>query len=86
MRNDLTVLHVQDYNSGPIMGLDNQYHFMGGADFHIAMTDMMMAGFPVAGNTAGPSPACGTTRSRSACRPRSARATATPRRPGCRRR
>ncbi|WP_229402376.1 chitinase [Micromonospora okii] len=49
LRNDLTVLHVQDYNSGPIMGLDNQHHFMGGADFHIAMTDMLLAGFPVAG-------------------------------------
>src|SRR4051812_48401016 len=48
MRGDLTVLHVQDYNSGPVMGLDNQYHFMGGADFHIAMTDMVKAGFPVA--------------------------------------
>ena len=48
LRNDLTVLHVQDYNSGPVMGLDNQYHFMNGADFHIAMTDMMKAGFPVA--------------------------------------
>ncbi len=48
LRNDLTVLHVQDYNSGPIMGLDNQYHTMGGADFHIAMTDMLKAGFPVA--------------------------------------
>ena len=33
------------------MGLDNQYHTMGGADFHIAMTDMLLAGFPVAGNT-----------------------------------
>ena len=51
LRNDITVLHVQDYNSGPIMGLDNQYHTMGGADFHIAMTDMLLAGFPVAGNT-----------------------------------
>jgi chitinase len=48
LRNDLTVLHVQDYNSGPVMGLDNQYHFMGGADFHIAMTDMVKAGFTVA--------------------------------------
>ena len=48
MRNDLTVLHVQDYNSGPVMGLDNQWHFMGGAEFHIAMTDMLLAGFPVA--------------------------------------
>jgi chitinase len=52
VRDFLTVLHVQDYNSGSIMGLDNQYHSMGGADFHIAMTDMMLAGFPVAGNTA----------------------------------
>ncbi len=57
MRNDLTVLHVQDYNSGPIMGLDNQYHTMGGADFHIAMTDLMLTGFPVAGNTSNMFPA-----------------------------
>ncbi|MFI7545896.1 chitinase [Actinoplanes sp. NPDC049599] len=57
MRNDLTVLHVQDYNSGSIVGLDNQYHSMGGADFHIAMTDMMLTGFPVAGNTANMFPA-----------------------------
>ncbi|MGW4565701.1 chitinase [Streptomyces sp. NPDC004561] len=50
LRHDLTLLHVQDYNSGPIMGLDNQYHSMGGADFHIAMTDMLLTGFPVAGD------------------------------------
>ncbi|MGI5480340.1 chitinase [Streptomyces lavendofoliae] len=50
LRDDLTLLHVQDYNSGPIMGLDNQYHSMGTADFHIAMTDMLLTGFPVAGN------------------------------------
>jgi chitinase len=47
MRNDLTVLHVQDYNSGPVMGLDNQFHNMGDASFHIAMTDMIKAGFTV---------------------------------------
>ncbi len=47
LRDALTILHVQDYNSGPVMGLDNQYHTMGGADFHIAMTDMIKAGFPV---------------------------------------
>ncbi|MFH8613502.1 chitinase [Streptomyces sp. NPDC017979] len=52
LRDDLTLLHVQHYNSGPIMGLDNQYHTMGSADFHISMTDMMLTGFPVAGNTA----------------------------------
>jgi chitinase len=48
MRNDLTVLHVQDYNSGPVMGLDGQFHNIGNADFHIAMTDMVKAGFTVA--------------------------------------
>lgn len=52
LRNDLTLLHVQDYNSGPIMGLDNQYHTMGGHDFHVAMTDMLVSGFPVRGNAA----------------------------------
>ncbi|WP_438272571.1 chitinase [Streptomyces uncialis] len=57
LRDDLSLLHVQDYNSGPIMGLDNQYHTMGGADFHIAMTDMLLTGFPVAGNTANVFPA-----------------------------
>ncbi|WP_327234238.1 glycoside hydrolase family 18 protein [Streptomyces sp. NBC_01317] len=57
LRDDLTLLHVQDYNSGSIMGLDNQYHSMGGADFHIAMTDMLLTGFPVAGNTSRVFPA-----------------------------
>ncbi|WP_432067719.1 chitinase [Streptomyces sp. C10-9-1] len=57
LRDDLTLLHVQDYNSGPIMGLDGQYHSMGGADFHIAMTDMLLAGFPVAGNQSRTFPA-----------------------------
>lgn len=49
MRDDLTLLHVQDYNSGPITGLDNSYHTMGNADFHVAMTDMLLTGFKVAG-------------------------------------
>jgi chitinase len=48
LRDALTVLHVQDYNSGPVMGLDNQYHTMGGPEFPIAMTDMLKAGFSVA--------------------------------------
>jgi len=48
LRGDLTILHVQHYNSGPITGLDNQYHNMGSADFHVAMADMMLVGFNVA--------------------------------------
>lgn len=51
LRDDLTLLHVQHYNSGPIMGLDDQYHSMGGADFHVALTDMLLTGFPVARDT-----------------------------------
>ncbi|GLW04877.1 chitinase [Microtetraspora sp. NBRC 13810] len=54
LRDDLTLLHVQDYNSGPIMGLDNAYHTMGTHDFHVAMTDMLLAGFPVAGGAVFP--------------------------------
>ncbi|HEY0807509.1 MAG TPA: glycosyl hydrolase family 18 protein [Pseudonocardiaceae bacterium] len=57
LRNSLTLLTVQDYNSGPIMGLDNQFHTMGGADFHIAMTDLLLTGFPVAGKTTAMFPA-----------------------------
>ena len=50
LRDDHTLLHVQDYNSGPILGLDGQHHTMGDAQFHIAMTDMLLTGFPVAGD------------------------------------
>jgi chitinase len=49
LRDILSWLQVQDYNSGPITGLDDQYHTMGNADFHVAMLDMLLAGFPVAG-------------------------------------
>nr|WP_233261738.1 glycosyl hydrolase family 18 protein [Vitiosangium sp. GDMCC 1.1324] len=51
LRDILTWLQVQDYNSGPITGLDDQYHNMGNADFHVAMTDMLLTGFPVGKNT-----------------------------------
>ncbi|THA27922.1 chitinase [Streptomyces sp. RKND-216] len=50
LRDDLTLLHVQNYNSGPIMGLDDRHHTMGSADFPVAMTDMLLTGFPVAGD------------------------------------
>jgi chitinase len=39
------------------MGLDNQYHTMGVADFHTAMTDMLLSGFPIEGNSANVFPA-----------------------------
>lgn len=50
LRDRLTFLQVQNYNSGPITGLDNAYHTMGGADFHVAMIDMMLQGFHITGS------------------------------------
>jgi chitinase len=50
LRDILTYLDVQDYNSGPVKALDGTYYNMGGADFHVAMTEMLLQGFPVAGN------------------------------------
>ncbi len=44
-------LQVQHYNSGSIIGLDGKPYAMGNADFHVAMADMVLNGFPVAGNT-----------------------------------
>lgn len=49
-RDILDWLQVQNYNSGPITGLDDQYHNMGTADFHVAMVDMLLTGFPVGKN------------------------------------
>ncbi|RKS09389.1 chitinase [Nocardiopsis sp. Huas11] len=50
LRDQITLLHVQHYNSGPVLGLDGRYHQMGTADFHQAMADMVLTGFPVAGD------------------------------------
>ncbi|MGH8791106.1 MAG: chitinase [Stackebrandtia sp.] len=50
LRDELTLLHVQHYNSGPIKALDDVYYTMGEADFHAAMADMVLSGFPVEGD------------------------------------
>ncbi|OAB34319.1 chitinase [Paenibacillus macquariensis subsp. defensor] len=57
LRDILDWLQVQQYNSGPITALDNQYYAMGNADFHVAMADMLLTGFPVGRNTNYPFPA-----------------------------
>jgi chitinase len=49
LRDQLNLLDVQDYNSGPVMALDGQYYNTGGEDFLTAMTDMLLHGFTVAG-------------------------------------
>jgi chitinase len=48
VRDILTLLHVQNYNSGSVVALDNRVYSMGNADFHVAMTEMLLTGFPVA--------------------------------------
>ncbi|WP_221420230.1 Ig-like domain-containing protein [Fulvivirga sp. M361] len=50
-RNDLDYIHVQDYNSGCMLGLDGICYSQGTADFHVAMTEMLLQGFPVAGHS-----------------------------------
>jgi chitinase len=46
----LSFVHVQDYNSGAMAALDGHIYAQGGADFHVAMTEFLLRGFPVAGN------------------------------------
>lgn len=47
LRDRLTFLQVQYYNSGPITGLDDQFHNMGDANFYVALVDMLLRGFPI---------------------------------------
>ncbi|MEM8526284.1 MAG: Ig-like domain-containing protein [Bacteroidota bacterium] len=51
LRNDLDFIHVQHYNSGCMLGLDGVCYAQGTADFHVAMAEMLLQGFPVAGHT-----------------------------------
>ncbi len=50
LRDKLTFLQVQYYNSGPITGLDDQFHIMGDANFYVALVDMLLRGFPITGD------------------------------------
>ena len=46
LRDDLDLLHVQHYNTGSITGADDVTYLPGTADFHVALSDMMITGFP----------------------------------------
>ena len=48
VRDILTLIHVQHYNTGSVTALDGQFYNSGNADFHVAMAEMLMTGFPVA--------------------------------------
>jgi chitinase len=53
----LSYVYVQDYNTGTRFGLDNTIYTEGTADFHVAMTEMLLQGFPVAGDPSNVFPA-----------------------------
>jgi chitinase len=50
LRDKLTFIHVQHYNTGTMVALDGQVYASGNADFQVAMAEMLLQGFPVGGN------------------------------------
>jgi chitinase len=57
LRDLLNFVHVQYYNTGSQVALDEKIYSQGTADFIVAMTDMLLKGFPVARNMANVFPA-----------------------------
>ncbi|GAA4274813.1 hypothetical protein GCM10022258_41090 [Aquimarina gracilis] len=49
LRNNLDYIHVQHYNSGTMRALDDKVYAQATADFHVAMAEMLLQGFPVNG-------------------------------------
>ena len=47
LRDKLTFLQVQYYNSGSITALDDQFYGMGNSDFYVSLVDMLLKGFPI---------------------------------------
>ncbi len=49
IRDILTFIDVQDYNTPPLQGLDGEIYQPGTVDYHAAMTELLLRGFPVGG-------------------------------------
>ncbi len=49
-RDILSFVDAQHYNTPPLEGLDGNYYFPGTADYHVALAEMLVHGFPVAGD------------------------------------
>ncbi|HLH04677.1 MAG TPA: glycosyl hydrolase family 18 protein [Bryobacteraceae bacterium] len=47
LRDILTFVDVQDYNTPPLQGLDGEIYQAGSVDYHAAMTELLLRGFPV---------------------------------------
>jgi chitinase len=50
LRDLLTFIHVQHYNTGSMIALDDRAYAQGSADFQVAMTEMLLSGFAVGRN------------------------------------
>ncbi|WP_143306493.1 glycosyl hydrolase family 18 protein [Chitinophaga vietnamensis] len=49
LRNELTFIHPQYYNTGSVMALDNGVYNQATSDFIVSMSEMLLQGFPVSG-------------------------------------
>jgi chitinase len=49
VRDILTFVDVQDYNTPPFQGLDGEIYQMGSVNYDAAMTELLLHGFPVSG-------------------------------------
>lgn len=47
LRDITTYVHTQDYNTGTMLGLDGRVYSQSTADFHIAMSELLLRGFRV---------------------------------------
>lgn len=50
IRDILSFMDVQDYNTPPLEGLDGEIYQLGSMDYHAAMTDLVLNGFEVGSN------------------------------------
>jgi chitinase len=49
VRDILSFVDVQDYNTPPLQGLDGEIYQLGSVNYDAAMTELMLHGFPVSG-------------------------------------
>lgn len=47
IRDIITFVDSQDYNTPPLEGLDGEFYQLGTVDYHAAMTELVLHGFPV---------------------------------------
>ena len=51
IRDILSFIDVQDYNTPPLEGLDGEIYQLGSVDYHAAMTELLLHGFSVGGDS-----------------------------------